>query len=142
MILFDVNVLVNARVARHEHHSVAVELLERVVNAAEPYAVSEYVLSSYVRIVTQPSLLTPADTAEQALAFCDRLRDRANARIVAPGAGHWVIFAGLCRATEARGGIVPDAYYAALAIEHNCEWISFDRDFARFKGLRWRSPLD
>jgi len=28
------------------------------------------------------------------------------------------------------------------AIEHNCDWISFDRDFARFPGLRWRSPLD
>jgi hypothetical protein len=36
---------------------------------------------------------------------------------------------------------VPDAYFAALAIESGCDWITTDRDFARFKGLRWRHPL-
>jgi predicted nucleic acid-binding protein len=36
---------------------------------------------------------------------------------------------------------VPDAYFAALAIEAGCEWITTDRAFARFKGLRWRHPL-
>jgi hypothetical protein len=43
---------------------------------------------------------------------------------------------------EAKGNLVPDAYLAALAIEHGCEWISADRDFARFPGLRWRHPFD
>ena len=33
-----------------------------------------------------------------------------------------------------------DAWLAALAIEHGCEWITFDRDFARFTGLRWSEP--
>jgi predicted nucleic acid-binding protein len=37
---------------------------------------------------------------------------------------------------------VPDAYLAALAMEHGCEWITTDRGFARFPGLKWRSPLD
>jgi predicted nucleic acid-binding protein len=35
---------------------------------------------------------------------------------------------------------MPDAYFAALAIEFGCEWITLDRDFARFKGLRWSRP--
>jgi hypothetical protein len=35
---------------------------------------------------------------------------------------------------------VADAYLAALAIEHGCQWISFDRDFARFPGLNWSKP--
>ena len=35
----------------------------------------------------------------------------------------------------------PDAFLAALAIERGCEWITTDRDFARFRGLRWRHPL-
>jgi predicted nucleic acid-binding protein len=35
--------------------------------------------------------------------------------------------------------MVPDAWFAALAIEHGCEWITEDRDYARFPGLRWRS---
>ena len=29
------------------------------------------------------------------------------------------------------------AWYAALAIEHDCTWVTLDRDFARFPGLDW-----
>jgi predicted nucleic acid-binding protein len=35
-----------------------------------------------------------------------------------------------------------DAYHAALALEHSCEWITTDKGFARFKGLGRRRPLD
>ena len=30
---------------------------------------------------------------------------------------------------------------AALAIEHACELVTTDSEFARFEGLRWRHPL-
>lgn len=43
---------------------------------------------------------------------------------------------------EATGNLIPDAYHAALAIEHGYEWISLDRGFARYKILDWRHPLD
>jgi predicted nucleic acid-binding protein len=29
-----------------------------------------------------------------------------------------------------------------MAIESGCEWITTDRDFSRFSGLRWRHPLE
>lgn len=41
-----------------------------------------------------------------------------------------------------RGNLVPDAWLAALAIESGSEWITTDRDFTRFPGLRMRHPLD
>jgi len=47
----------------------------------------------------------------------------------------------LCSEANVKGNLVPDAYYAALAIEHGCEWVTTDRDFSRFKGLKWRHPL-
>ena len=59
-----------------------------------------------------------------------------------PGAGHWEIFVELCRRSDARGNLVPDAFHAALAIELGCEWLTLDRGFARFPGLKWRHPLD
>lgn len=40
-----------------------------------------------------------------------------------------------------KGGLVADAYLAALAIESGSEWITTDRDFSRFPGLHWRHPL-
>jgi hypothetical protein len=60
---------------------------------------------------------------------------------VAPGRRHWQIFRDLCRASGAKGNLVPDAYLAALAIESGSEWITTDRDYTRFQGLRWRHPL-
>jgi hypothetical protein len=52
------------------------------------------------------------------------------------------IFTDLCRAAGARGNIVPDAYFAALALESGSEWQTTDRDYSRFPGLRWRHPLE
>ncbi len=45
----------------------------------------------------------------------------------------------LCRAAAARAKAVADAQHAALAMEHGCELVSRDGDFARFEphGLRW-----
>ena len=48
----------------------------------------------------------------------------------------------LCREAGARGNLVPDAWFAALAIESGSDWITTDRDYARFPGLRWRHPFD
>ena len=48
-------------------------------------------------------------------------------------------FCDLCRKADATGNLAQDAWFAALAIEHGCEWITEDRDYARFLGLRWRS---
>ena len=42
---------------------------------------------------------------------------------------------------DATGNLVADAWHAAMAIEHGCEWTTTDGDFARFPGLRSRHPL-
>jgi len=41
-----------------------------------------------------------------------------------------------------RGDDVMDAHLAALAIEHGLILCSADRGFVRFRGLRWKNPLD
>jgi hypothetical protein len=43
---------------------------------------------------------------------------------------------------EAVGNLVHDAHIAALAIEHGVrEFLTLDRDFARFPGLTVRNPF-
>jgi toxin-antitoxin system PIN domain toxin len=142
VILFDVNVLLNAHRVEQPDHEVARRLLERTVGDARPFALSELILSSFVRIATHRRVLKPPTPLRDALDFCDGLRSRPNARIVSPGARHWTLFTDLCRQADAVGNLATDAYLAALAIESGCEWVSFDRDFARFAGLSWRSPAD
>ena len=69
------------------------------------------------------------------------MRQRPQCVRVMPGPRHWDIFCALCDGAATKGNLVADAYLAALAIESGCEWVTTDRDFSRFEGLRWRHPL-
>ncbi len=69
------------------------------------------------------------------------MQEPPSAKLVVPGGNHWKIFETLCRESAATGSLIQDAWFAALAIESGCEWITADRDYARFKGLRWRPPF-
>jgi toxin-antitoxin system PIN domain toxin len=141
VILPDVNVLLYAFRDAAPDHAAYRDWLERTVASDEAFALSEFVLSAVVRIATHPRVFSPPSTVTNALAFCDALRGQPNAVLVSPGPRHWDIFARLCVSAKATGNLVPDAYLAALAIEHGCEFVSTDRDCARFAGLRWRHPL-
>jgi hypothetical protein len=113
-----------------------------LVAGPEAFAVSPLVLSGFLRVVTHPRVFTEPSSVDHALSFARALLDAGGAVTVEPGPRHWSIFQDLCRRTDARGNLVPDAYLAALAIEHGCQWITTDRDFARFPGLRWAHPLN
>lgn len=138
----DVNVLVYAQREDAPNHRAYREWLELVLSGEDAFALSELVLSGVVRVLTHPRVFDPPTPLERALLFVDTLRQCEQCVPVAPGARHWEIFRRLCRAAGAKGNLVPDAYLAALAIESGSEWITTDRDFSRFPGLRWRHPLE
>jgi toxin-antitoxin system PIN domain toxin len=94
-----------------------------------------------LRVATHSRIFHPPTPLSHAVEFCDFLRNQPNAVPIAPGARHWEIFTNLCAAARATGNLVADAYLAALAIESGSEWITTDRDYSRFPGLRWRHPF-
>ncbi|MHC4959080.1 MAG: TA system VapC family ribonuclease toxin [Planctomycetota bacterium] len=142
MLLADVNVLVYAHRADATGHRDFKAWLMEAISGPEPFGVSDHVLSGFLRVVTHPRVFDPPSPLSKALAFASEIRGAPNAVHVAPGPRHWDIFAKLCRGARARGNLVPDAHFAALAIESGCEWVTTDKDYARFDGLRWRHPLD
>lgn len=105
------------------------------------FGVSDLGLSGFLRIVTHPRVFDPPSSWAQAYRFAAGVRSSPRAVPVQPGRRHWSIFERLGTEAGVRGNLVPDAFLAALAIESGCEWITTDRDFARFPGLRWRHPL-
>ncbi len=141
MILPDVNVLVYAFRADAPRHADYHAWLTSRVRGRESFGVSELVLSGVLRVLTHPRVFNPPTPLDRAVEFVERLRSQPNCVVVSPGARHWSIFRELCGAAGAKGNLIADAYHAALAIEHGCEWITTDRDYARFDGLRWRHPL-
>lgn len=142
MLLLDVNVLVYAYREDAPDHRRFKSWLEDLVNGDEAYGVSDLALSGFLRIVTHPAVFNPPSPILDALVFVKEVRDQPNCVVVAPGVRHWEIFMGLCRTNGIRGNLVPDAYFAALAIESGSEWVTTDGDYGRFPSLRWRRPLE
>ncbi|MSP61446.1 MAG: type II toxin-antitoxin system VapC family toxin [Myxococcales bacterium] len=141
MDLADVNVLVYAHRLDASEHGRYADWLRRQVAGPGPFALSELALSGFVRVVTNPKIFKQPTPTAIALAFCGSLLAQSGARCLRPGPDHWRIFDRLCTRTGACGKLVADAYHAALAIEHGCDWITTDGDFARFPDLRTRHPL-
>jgi uncharacterized protein len=141
VLIPDVNVLVYAFRADSPDHARYREWLEDRLASREAFGLSELVLSGVLRVATHAKIFSPPTPTARALEFVDALRAQTNAVILAPGPRHWKIFTDLCRSAAARGNLVPDAYHAALAIEHGAEWVTTDRDYARFADLRWSHPL-
>jgi toxin-antitoxin system PIN domain toxin len=141
MVLPDVNVLVYAHRGDSPDHAAYRRWFERTVNGDEAYGIADLVLSGFLRVVTHPRIFRRPSPLSDALTFVRQIREQANCVPIRPGERHWEIFERLCRDCDARGNIVPDAYFAAMAIECGCEWITTDRDYSRFPGLRCRHPL-
>lgn len=133
------NVLVGAYRTDAAQHETARAWLEQAVVAVEPLGLTEAVATGYVRAVTHPKVFARPTPVGTALDHLDGLWSAGVLRVV-PGRGHWSIFRRLCTEGTARGNLVPDAAHAATAMEAGATWVTFDRDFARFPGLRWQTP--
>ena len=140
MILPDVNVLIYAFRADVPQHAVCHSWLKHVIESETRFGMSPLALSALVRVTTNTRAYPDASTLEEAFQFCNDILIQPHCQIVEPGQGHWEIFKRLCVDTNTRGRRVSDAWFAALAIEWGCEWITLDRDYARFPGLKLHAP--
>jgi uncharacterized protein len=141
MILPDVNVLLYAFRNDYLQHASHRDWLQALLEGDAIYGMSPQVLGSVVRIATNPRIHPQPARLNKALEFARILLGQPHCHAVVPGPRHWEIFARLCREAHVYGDLVQDAWFAALAIESGCEWITHDRDYARFPGLRWRTPF-
>jgi toxin-antitoxin system PIN domain toxin len=140
MMLPDVNVLIYAFRPEVLHHERCRAWLHEVVTGDVRFGISPLTLSAVVRITTNKRSFEEPSALADAFGFCEDLLGQPHCQVVEPGERHWQIFQRLCIETDTRGNRVTDAWFAALAIEWGCEWISLDRDFARFPDLKWQMP--
>jgi uncharacterized protein len=142
MNVLDVNVLAYAYRREVPRHSEFKKFLDSLANHSDPFAIPAVVFSGFLRITTHPRIYTLPSPIEKALEFAERVQSLSHCITLVPGPRHWRVFAELCRIGNARGGLVSDAYLAAMTIEIGGELITADRGFGRWPGLRWRHPLD
>ena len=141
MLLFDVNVWVYThREDTAKHHQIK-KFVQSVLEGGSSFGLSTQVLSGFLRVVTHPRIFNPPTPLALALQFTETITEHPHSIFVSPGNRHWEIFTSLCKTVEARGNLVPDAYFAALTIESGNTWVTTDRDYSRFPNLDWKHPL-
>jgi toxin-antitoxin system PIN domain toxin len=138
--LLDVNVVLAAYRDDHPHFEPARAWLEEALITRSPFSVTDLVAGAFLRLVTNSRIFSTPTPSAQAFAYLHALRGQPAHVLLGPGPAHLELLEGLCRDADVTGDLVPDAQLAAIAIEHACELVSFDRDFARFADLRWVRP--
>ncbi|MDO5290683.1 MAG: PIN domain-containing protein [Pseudomonadota bacterium] len=138
MKLPDTNVLFNAVHDGSPHHRAACGALEAAFDSHEGVGLVWLALVGFLRISTQRGIMPTPMPLAQALGVLDGWLLHPRAHVLHPGAGHAGIMGRLLLAAGAGGNLTNDAHIAAIAIEHNAEVLTFDRDFAHFTGLRYQ----
>jgi len=139
----DVNVLLHASFDGSPVHAQAQDVLrESVGGGGGALLVPSVVASGYLRLSTDRRVFRNPKRPCDALAFLDALLGAPSVSLSEPGARHWSLFRGLVEEHSLTGPDVPDAYIAALAMERGATLVSYDRGFARFRGLRWLNPAE
>lgn len=103
MVLPDVSILVAAYRDDAQEHASCRPWLEGVLGRDEAFAISDLVLSGFLRIVTHPRIFALPSPSEHAIEFANVIRDQPHCVPARPGLRHWGIFTRLCRDAEASG---------------------------------------
>jgi toxin-antitoxin system PIN domain toxin len=141
MILVDANILLYAEDELSPHHVAARKWWDGQLSGSSPICLTWTVLCAFVRIGTNSRVFQNPLSLEQATYRVDSWLKQPCVRIVHPTERHWTVLQRMLTEGQGTANLVTDAHLAALSIEHGCELVSTDADFARFPDIRWRNPL-
>lgn len=140
MLVPDVNILVSAEFYDLAHHRIARAWLRDACDGHELVGIPGPVLSAFVRISTNQRVFSSALAPDLAFRRVREVLAAPAAVALHEGPRHWELFERISLESGITGPDVADAYLAAFAIENNATFVTFDRGFRRFPGLRVIEP--
>lgn len=135
MYLFDVNIYVHLHREDSDRHGEILDFMLPVLRSGDSFGYSPLALSGFMRIVSHNRIFKEPSDFESIMGFVESITSHPSAQRITPGSAHWQLYRHLCYRHKPSGNLYPDVYFAALAMESHCTWITFDRDFNRFKDL-------
>jgi toxin-antitoxin system PIN domain toxin len=140
MKVVDLNVLLYAVNSSSAHHRAAKNWWEDALSGEETVGLTWIVLLGFLRLTTRRALFETPLTPGQALDRIQTWLDWPATRLVTEGEDHFRVLRTLLEEAGTAGNLTSDAHLAAIAIQHGATLVSFDADFGRFQGLRWKTP--
>lgn len=140
IFLADVNVLVANHDLRHPHHELARKALRSLFDHGDRLALTSVSMSGATRVLSYTTYREALDRLVDVTRHLSELAASPATVMLAPGARHWPLFRTMIDTGHVGHKVTTDAWFAALAIEHDATLITFDDGFARFEpfGLHWR----
>jgi toxin-antitoxin system PIN domain toxin len=138
--LVDANVLLYAVDEDAPLHPAAISWLDPALAGREAVGFAWTVLLAFVRLSTHPGIFPSPLAPDEAFDVVESWLAQPASIVVDPTVRHLGVLRGLLMQLGTAANLVSDAHLAALAVEHGAEIVSFDADFSRFPGVRWRQP--
>ena len=141
MIIPDINLVLYAHDTGNPRHALARQWWDGLMTGTETVGIPLAVAVGFVRLATSPVVVSPPMQGTEAIAVVRGWFDRPHFVQVDSGPEHFTHMAQCLEAAGRAGKLVTDAHLAALALDHDAEIHSDDRDFRLFPDVRWRNPL-
>jgi toxin-antitoxin system PIN domain toxin len=141
VIIPDAKLLIYAHDALCPQHARARDWWEQTLSGRETIGIPWVVVLAFTRLMTHPQICMNPLTVGQVHEIIDGWMKSANVRIIQVSERALAAFFGLLEDAGMGGNLCTDALIALHAREHSAVVYSTDRDFDRFRGLRWVNPL-
>lgn len=141
MIVPDINLLLYAYDRTSKSHVASREWWEETLAGGLRVGLTWHTILGFIRMATNPRVFEFPVAPTDAIRVVRSWLDQPGVEILSPGERHGDIVFHLIEQAGVAGNLTSDAHLAAIAIEHQAELASNDRDFGRFRGLRWFNPL-
>ena len=141
MIVPDTNLLVFAYDLSANRHRQARRWWEAVLSGDEPVGIPWIVVLAFTRLLTHPTICSRPMTCREVRNCIEQWLKQPHVRLLSPTADTLAFYFHLLEAAKIGGNLCTDAMIAAHALESGGVVYSDDRDFGRFKELKWRNPL-
>jgi toxin-antitoxin system PIN domain toxin len=141
MKIVDANILLYAVDRESIHHKLINNWWQDALAGDEPIGFAWLTVNAFLRLVTQPLVFREPLTVEQAISLVDEWLNQPVVKVVSESSEHWQHMQALLEEAGTAGNLTNDAHLAAIAVSLGASVVSCDRDFGRFRHLRWENPL-
>lgn len=140
-MLVDANLLLYAVDADSQHHDAAAGWLTDVLNGDRRVGLPWQTLGAFLRIITHPRVTRRPLSGPEAWSFVEDWLAATPAWVPPATERTAAVLGRLQEEAQVAGNLVPDAQFAALAVEHGLTVMTADTDFGRFPSVSWENPL-